>query len=203
MAARFFIGASEACFGTGVALYLSFFYPKPEVGFRFAIYLVGSAIASALSGSIAYGLQKAQKSTSVPAWKLICECRISLQYGCCQNDAARGSLADYAPIYHSIVVVEAAPTILLGVIVFFCLPDSIKTARFLTPHERKVAEARLYRSTIDSQQQQDQANEGGSKTIVAFIKSRLDVSNFLSALKDPFSYVSSSLLFIANVSYAR
>lgn len=72
MAARFFIGMAEAMFGTGVALYLSFFYPRREVGLRFAWFLVGSAIASAIAGSVAYGLQQA--STGVEKWRLICEC---------------------------------------------------------------------------------------------------------------------------------
>jgi MFS family permease len=71
MAARFFIGMSEAAFGTGVALYLSFFYPRREVGLRFAWFLVGSAIASAIAGSVAYGLQKA--TMSAQSWRLICE----------------------------------------------------------------------------------------------------------------------------------
>lgn len=76
MAARFFIGVAEAAFGTGVALYLSFFYPRSEVGYRFAWYVVGSAIASAIAGSVAYGLQ--QTSTGVERWRLICECRTAV-----------------------------------------------------------------------------------------------------------------------------
>jgi len=71
MAARFFIGMSEAAFGTGVALYLSFFYPRREVGLRFAWFLVGSAIASAIAGSVAYGLQQAK--SGVESWRLICK----------------------------------------------------------------------------------------------------------------------------------
>lgn len=71
MAARFFIGLSEAGYGTGVALYLSFFYPRQEIGARFAGFVVGSAIASAIAGSVAYGLQSAK--TSVESWRLICK----------------------------------------------------------------------------------------------------------------------------------
>lgn len=37
MAARFFIGMAEAGFGTGVALYLGFFYPRQSIGIRFAV----------------------------------------------------------------------------------------------------------------------------------------------------------------------
>lgn len=56
---------------TGVALYLSFFFPRKEVGLRFAWFLVGSAIASAIAGSVAYGLQQAK--SAVEPWRLICE----------------------------------------------------------------------------------------------------------------------------------
>lgn len=73
MAARFFIGMSEAGYGTGVALYLSFFYPRDEIGVRFAGFVVGSTIASAIAGSIAYGLQSAH--ASIDSWRLICACR--------------------------------------------------------------------------------------------------------------------------------
>lgn len=76
MTARFFIGMFEACFGTGVALYLSFFYPRKEVGLRFAWYLVGSAIASAIAGSVAYGLQQA--NVNIDNWRLICEFTVNI-----------------------------------------------------------------------------------------------------------------------------
>lgn len=78
MAARFFIGMAEACFGTGVALYLSFFYPRKEVGLRFAWFLVGSTIASALAGTIAYLLQKA--TVAIDNWRLICESHIEIRF---------------------------------------------------------------------------------------------------------------------------
>lgn len=94
--------------------------------------------------------------------------------------------------------------VLVGIAVFFYLPDSISTARFLSPDERKVAEARLYRAQIDLDMQlkRDQKTIGSQNTFVNFIKSRLDLSNFSSALRDPMSYISASLLFIVNVSYS-
>ena len=71
MACRFFLGVAEAGFGTAVALYYSFFYPKEEIGIRFAIFLTSSALGSCIAGSIAYGIQ--QTRTAVEPWRLLCE----------------------------------------------------------------------------------------------------------------------------------
>ncbi|PWZ02909.1 MFS general substrate transporter [Testicularia cyperi] len=69
MAARFFLGLSEAGYGTGVALYMSFFYPKTEIGLRFGIFVASGAISAAIAGSIAYGLVHAH--TSLESWRLL------------------------------------------------------------------------------------------------------------------------------------
>lgn len=69
MAARFFIGVSEAGFGTGVALYLSFFYPRREIGLRFAWYATASAVSAAFAGALAYGLVQAK--SAIAGWRLL------------------------------------------------------------------------------------------------------------------------------------
>lgn len=94
MACRFFLGVAEAGFGTATALYYScewkekpsrpcaaarltaraVFYPKEEIGFRFAIFLTSSALGSCIAGSIAYGIQ--QTHSAVEPWRLLCECRV-------------------------------------------------------------------------------------------------------------------------------
>lgn len=67
MAARFFIGVFEASFAPGVALYLSYFYPKHQFGLRFGIYAAGAALASSFAGALAYALVHA-KSSAVSNW---------------------------------------------------------------------------------------------------------------------------------------
>lgn len=69
MAARFFIGLAEAGFGTGVALYLSFFYPRREIGLRFAWYATASAVSAAFAGALAYGLIQAK--SAIAGWRLL------------------------------------------------------------------------------------------------------------------------------------
>lgn len=67
MAARFFIGAFEASFAPGVALYLSYFYPRHQFGLRFGIYAAGAALASSFAGALAYGLVHV-KGTGIDTW---------------------------------------------------------------------------------------------------------------------------------------
>lgn len=69
MVARFFLGVSEAGFGTGVALLYSFFYPKTEIGLRFGSFVSAGAISAAIAGSIAYALVHAH--TNVASWRLL------------------------------------------------------------------------------------------------------------------------------------
>lgn len=69
MATRWFVGMAEAGFGTGVALYLGFFYPRREIGYRFAWFVTSSAFASAIAGAIAYGLVRAH--AAVAGWRLL------------------------------------------------------------------------------------------------------------------------------------
>lgn len=173
MAARFFMAFFEAGYGTGVALYLSFFYPRHEIGYRFSWFVVGSAVASAIAGSVAYGIQSA--SVSIANWRLI-------------------------------FLVEAAPTVILGVAVFFFLPDSIQSSLFLTPYEREVAEARLYRAKIDQRLASEDEKTGHNASLpqrVKFaIKTHFNFKNGADALKDPVSYINAALLFIVNNGFA-
>ncbi|EST09748.1 Major facilitator superfamily [Kalmanozyma brasiliensis GHG001] len=69
MVARFFLGVSEAGFGTGWAMYLSFFYPRTEIGLRFGVFVSAGAVSAAVAGSIAYGLARAH--TDVASWRLL------------------------------------------------------------------------------------------------------------------------------------
>ncbi|CDS00689.1 related to nicotinamide mononucleotide permease [Sporisorium scitamineum] len=69
MVARFFLAVAEAGYGTGWALYLSFFYPRTEIGVRFACFVSGGAVSAAIAGSIAYGLVHAH--TALAKWRLL------------------------------------------------------------------------------------------------------------------------------------
>ncbi|PWN42544.1 MFS general substrate transporter [Ceraceosorus guamensis] len=184
MAARFFLGVSEAGYGTGVALYYSFFYPKQEIGIRFAWFITGGALASCIGGSIAYGIQQAK--TSVENWRLL-------------------------------FIIEGIPTVVLAFVLLWLMPDSIATSSFLTPRERLIAEARLFRDLTDrtaaeeveetaATSQQDGATKSLMTSKITGLRSgigqKLDTKNLAAAFKDPLSYTNSILIFITNVSYS-
>jgi MFS family permease len=112
MVARFFLGAIECGFGPGLPLYLSFFYPRHEVGLRIGLFLAGSALANAYGGVLAYGLSHI--TSGIAPWRLL-------------------------------FILEGVPTCILAILVWFLLPDSPGTCRFLNEEEKKVAVARAQR----------------------------------------------------------
>jgi len=112
MVCRFFLGAIECGFGPGLPLFLSFFYPRHEVGLRIGIFLAGSALANAYGGVLAYGLSHI--TSGIAPWRLL-------------------------------FILEGVPTCLLAIVVWFWLPDSPGTAKFLNEEQQKVAEARAQR----------------------------------------------------------
>ena len=91
----------------------------------------------------------------------------------------------------------------------FFLPDSIASASFLTPRERSIAEARLFRETVDrsaAARLDEHAGVGEQKqkfsalrAIKADVAAKLDFSNAKGALLDPMAWTSAILLFIVNV----
>ncbi|GAC96687.1 transporter [Pseudozyma hubeiensis SY62] len=165
MAARFFLAVSEAGYGTGFALYLSFFYPKTETGLRFGWFISAGAISSAIAGAIAYGLVHAK--TSVEPWRLL-------------------------------FLIEGVPTLIMAPAAYFFLPNSIQSAKFLTPREKQIAEARLFRPPPSAALQIKEAHPFSWHSI----KQQLNLSQAAAAFTDPMSYITAALFFIINVGYS-
>jgi MFS family permease len=69
LALRCLIGVFEAGFAPGVALFLSFFYHRSEMGFRYGIFISFSPIANCFASALAYGIVQAHSSIS--QWKLL------------------------------------------------------------------------------------------------------------------------------------
>ena len=46
MTCRFFLGITEAAYGPGVPLYLTYFYPRDKVGFRHGCFIAGAAMGT-------------------------------------------------------------------------------------------------------------------------------------------------------------
>lgn len=56
VACRLLLGAVESGLYPGMSVYLTFFYTKRELGVRFGFLVMGSALAGALGGLLAYGI---------------------------------------------------------------------------------------------------------------------------------------------------
>ncbi|GJN73727.1 hypothetical protein PCL_02722 [Purpureocillium lilacinum] len=69
MISRVFLGIMESCYGPGVTLYLSYFYPREVVGLRIGIFLSGAAAASTYGGVLAYGISQARGS--IAPWRIL------------------------------------------------------------------------------------------------------------------------------------
>jgi MFS family permease len=69
LACRFFLGAFEGLFGTGIVYYLSIWYHRTELGLRLFWFLGPTAIAGAFGGLIAYGIGHIKDN--VPNWKYL------------------------------------------------------------------------------------------------------------------------------------
>ncbi|KAL1914417.1 uncharacterized protein VTP21DRAFT_8935 [Calcarisporiella thermophila] len=117
-AARFFLGCFESGVGPGSPLLLSFWYLREEMAMRVALFFGSSTLAGAFSGAIAYAIMN-------------------------HLNGAGGFEA-----WRWIFIIEAIPTILLGLASFLMLPDYPERAstRWLTPEEKKLAIDRAKRS---------------------------------------------------------
>ncbi len=178
-ACRVFLALAESAFGSGMAIYLSHFYPSHELGVRFAFYLTAGAIASAFGGALAYAL--VQTHTAIEGWRLLCE-------PCCK--AAEVSFAD---MFSFTVIVEGIPTVLVSIWVFYQLPDSIETAAFLSEEERRILRARHPAKDF---------THDFSQLVKGNVFGFLDRGDAAKALRDPLPWLNSLMLFGINVSYS-
>lgn len=114
MAIRFLLGVFTAGFGPGVQYYFTLFYYRHELAWRIGIFMTMTPLASAYSGSLAYGITS-------------------------HRDAIQG--------WRVLFLVEGLPTIAVGVLGYFFLPNDSNDTWFLTKHEKRIATARTAKQT--------------------------------------------------------
>lgn len=151
---RFILGVFEAMYA-GVPVYLSFFYPKHNVGFRQGIFISGSALANAYGGALGSAILLIK--SRVPSWRIL-------------------------------FLIEGLPTMLMTIVAFFLLPDSIREAKFLTQREKDVAAYCVSEGQVAD-------TEEGQHTGVR-------LKELLAGLRDWRSFVTGIIYFGCNVSFA-
>ena len=115
---RFLLGAAEAGFFPGVMLYLTQWYPAARRGRVITLFMVAIPVASILGAPLS-------------GWIL-------------RTFVETGSLAAWQWLY----LIEGIPAVLLGVVAWFYLDDSIGKAKWLSSDEKQL---------LQSQVDQDQA----------------------------------------------
>jgi hypothetical protein len=136
---RVFVGLFEAGFVPAVALYLTFFYHRTEMGLRYGLFISFSPLANCFASALAYGIVHAK--TSLHQWQLLFIIGMYL----CSCSAA--TLINQLTRFE-----EGIPTILLAVVAYFYLPAAPDRCRFLTRRQNEIVASRVVKSRGEEQQ---------------------------------------------------
>ena len=110
---RFLLGFAEAGFFPGIIYYLAVWYPEHRRGRIYALFMTGVAIAGVIGSPLS-------------GWIL-------------QSSAGIYNLAGWQWLF----LIEALPSIIIGLVLLIYLDDNITAARWLTPREKLLLLANL------------------------------------------------------------
>jgi len=105
---RFLLGVAEAGFFPGIILYLTYWFPAARRGRATSLFLTAVAVAGVVGGPLSGWILHAL-------------------------DGAGGRAG-----WQWLFLLEAVPSLVLGVLAWFCLEDRVKNAQWLTPAEREL-----------------------------------------------------------------
>ncbi|MGI4978599.1 MAG: MFS transporter [Janthinobacterium lividum] len=105
---RFLLGVAEAGLFPGVILYLTYWYPAERRGKMIALFMTGIPIAGVVGGPLS-------------GWIM-------------QSMAGIGGLSGWRWLF----LIEALPSVVMGIAVLFYLDNGIEAARWLTPAEKSL-----------------------------------------------------------------
>jgi len=181
MALRFLIGAFEAGYVPAVALYMTFFYHRGEMGLRYGLFISFSPLASCFASALAYGLVHAK--TSIENWQLLFIVGmfhlVSLS-DCWASSMRCITFKDPADNFRNS---EGAPTIFLAVVAYFFLPASPSQCRFLSPRENDIISRRAIKG-------RGEKRDG-----------KLNVKQAFAAFYDYKNYLQAMIIFCLNTAF--
>ncbi|PLZ01514.1 MFS transporter [Burkholderia sp. WAC0059] len=117
--ARFLLGLAEAGFSPGVMLYLTYWFPSKKRAFALAIYYIAIPLAGVIGGPLS-------------GWVL---------------DAFSGSTVMKG--WQWLFLIEAIPTLVIGIVVYFFMVDRPDDATWLSERERAEVTENLRREDAD------------------------------------------------------
>ncbi|HWX00284.1 MFS transporter [Collimonas sp.] len=121
-AMRFLLGVAEAGFFPGVILYLTYWYPAHRRGKMTALFMTGVPVSGVIGGPLSGWIMKALPGVH--------------------------GLAGWQWMF----ILEAVPSLLLGVLVIFYLQDRIRGAAWLSEQEKQLLEAQIAAETSQKQE---------------------------------------------------
>jgi len=110
---RFLLGAAEAGFAPGVILYITYWFPSKRRAKMMSVFFMAIPLANIVGGPLSGGILQS----------------FSGAYG------FQG--------WQWLFMLEAIPSLLLGIAILFYLDDSIAAAKWLTPEEKKLLQANI------------------------------------------------------------
>ncbi|SFH96386.1 D-galactonate transporter [Collimonas sp. OK307] len=110
---RFLLGVAEAGFFPGVILYLTYWYPSNRRGKMTALFMTGVPISGVIGGPLSGWIMKAMPGVH--------------------------GLAGWQWMF----ILEAIPSLVLGVVVIFYLQDRIRGANWLSEEEKQLLESQI------------------------------------------------------------
>jgi D-galactonate transporter len=112
---RFFLGVAEAGFFPGIVLYLTYWYPAQRRSRMNALFMIGIPVAGVLGGPLSGWIMNAFNGVH--------------------------SLAGWQWLF----LLEAIPSLLLGIVTLFYLPNSIRASKWLSEEEKQLLEENVAR----------------------------------------------------------
>ena len=124
---RFFLGVAEAGFFPGMILYLTYWFPAARRGRIISLFMTAVPVSGIVGGPVS-------------GWIMV-------------HFAGVNGWAGWQWLF----LLEGAPTMLIGILVWFYLDDGIASARWLSDDEKRLLKEKI-------------AGDGGSKADHSFIK---------------------------------
>jgi D-galactonate transporter len=114
---RFFLGMAEAGFSPGIMLYLTYWFPARKRGFALGIYYIAIPLSGVIGGPVSGWIMDAFKDSAVMSG------------------------------WQWLFLLEAIPSILIGIVVLFVLVDKPEQAKWLTAEEKQLVVSAIQRES--------------------------------------------------------
>jgi D-galactonate transporter len=114
---RFFLGMAEAGFSPGIMLYLTYWFPARKRGFALGIYYIAIPLSGVIGGPLSGWIMDVFKNSAVMSG------------------------------WQWLFLLEAIPSILIGLVVLFVLIDKPEQAKWLTAEEKQFVVSAIQRES--------------------------------------------------------